>query len=140
MDQRQQLEADKQFEKQFKSMCHLGPSLFAGSKTRSPVKKKTSPVKKNIVTLPLLDSQIPLILSLPDLSPSKQQSQRGDRGGRGIARGTARGGRGGRGGRGRGGKTVTVVQEVVEEETEEETVPKVRKSTRGRLIIDKVRK
>ncbi len=125
VDKRQQHEADKQFEKQFKSMCHLGPSLFAETKTRSPVKKKTSPVKKKITTLSLLDSEIPLILPLPGLSPPKQQSQRGDRGGRG-GRGTARGGK-------RGGKTATVVQEVVEEESP------VRKSTRGRLIIDKKR-
>ena len=34
VDKRQQHEADKQFEKQFKSMCHLGPSLFAETKTR----------------------------------------------------------------------------------------------------------
>ncbi len=128
VNKRQQHEANKQFEKQFKSMCHLRPSLFVKTKIRSPVKKKTSPVKKKITTLPLLDSEIPLILPLPGLSPPKQQSQRGDRGERG-----------GRGGRGtarddkRGGKTATVVQEVVKEESP------VRKSTRDRLIIDKKR-
>ena len=126
VNQRQQNEADKQFDKQFKSMCHLGPSLFAETKTRSP--KKTSPVKKKTTTLPLLDSHIPLVLPVSVLPSLRQQSQRDDRGGRG----TARGRRGGRG-RGGGGKTVTVIQEVVEEETVH------RKSTRGRLIIDKKR-
>ena len=84
MNQRQQNKTDKQFDKQFKSICHLRSSLFAKTKTRNS--KKTNSIKKKITTLPLLDSHISLILLVSVFSSLKQQSQREDKDKRDIVR------------------------------------------------------